>query len=305
MKASDIQIGNNVSILLKGPWGFGKTLAAASFALDGPVYLAYWDKKQPIELISFFRKLGAKGKRILDNIEWDVYGAENANEYLNKVIKTSKDPRYFAFITDSITNMTSGAVNWSLSFRDDRKNKDRLKVIPDWDEYKVETSLITQALDIFRTMPSYVIFTCHPISSTKIEGSGSSIKVSKVNKIVSYGSKVGDIVPGNFSEIYHFSKMSTWNQNTGSSSTRYLVSTDSVGDDYAKSNIGLTGEIDITNSLFYEIWKEIVKNHNEELIKAADKQEEESKQVFNPFKPTQNQTNEVNNPNPNQPKWRV
>jgi hypothetical protein len=306
MKASDIQTGHNVSLLLKGPWGFGKTIAAASFALDGPVFLAYWDKKSPIELVNYFRRMGKKGKRILDNIEYEVYGANNANEYLNKVIDTAKNPKYFAFITDSITNMTSGAVNWSLSFRDDRKNKEKLKVLPDWDEYKVETSLVTQSLDLFRTMPCYVIFTCHPISSTKIEGSGGSIKISKVNKIVSYGSKVGDIVPGNFSEIYHFSKQSSWDGASGKSNIQYLVSTDVVGDDYAKSNIGLKGDIDITDGLFYEVWKEKVKQHNKEIDDAvlATEQSEQTN-TFKVKTESSIDANITDTSQPQQTKWRT
>lgn len=304
MKASDIQIGNNISILLKAPWGFGKTLAAASFALDGPVYLAYWDKKEPLELLSYFSRFGSKGKKILDNIEYDIYGAENANEYLNKVIRTAKDCRYFAFITDSFTNLTSGAVNWSLNFRDDRKNKEKLKVIPDWDEYKVETNIVTQALDLFRTMPCHVIWTAHPVSSTKIEGSGGSLKVSKVVRLVSYGNKAGDIAPGNFSEIYHFSKSSNWDSNSGKSSTRYIVSTDAIGDDFAKSNIGLKGDIDVTDGLFYELWKEKVKQHNKEMQNDLDKQNEE-RSIINPFQTTQNSSTETNQTNQSSTKWRV
>lgn len=301
MKASDLSFESNISMLLKAPWGFGKTLAAASFALEGPTFLAYFDKKKPIELVSYFSRFGDKGKRILNNIEYEVYDAHNANDYLNKVIQTAKDPRYFAFITDSVTNLTSAAVNWSLSFRDDRKKKEQLKVIPDWDEYKVETSLASQSLDLFRTMPCNVIWIAHPVSSTKIEGSGSSQKVSKVNRLVSYGSKVGDIVPGNFSEIYHLSKLSTWDGSKGTSSTRYIVSTDSVGDDFAKSNIGLTGEIDITNELFYELWKEKVKQHREVINEALKQQ---TVQTVNPFqniqsnitKPTEQPTNKKWNP---------
>lgn len=260
-------------MLLKGPWGFGKTLAAASFALEGPIYLMYWDKKKPIELQSYFSQFGAKGRKILNNTEYDVYGASNAGQYLEKVISLAKDNRYFAVITDSVTNMTSGAVNWSLSFRDDRKNKEKLKVIPDFDEYKVETSLVTQALDLFRTMSCNVIWIAHPVPSIKIEGSGASIKVTKTNPIVTYGSKVAGIVPGNFSEIYHFGKMSNWDAQTGKSSTRYIVSTDAVGDDFAKSNIGLTGDIDITGQLFYEVWKEKVKQHKEAMNNALAEQE--------------------------------
>jgi len=257
MKASEISVDKNVSILMKGPWGFGKTLAAATFAVEGPIYLAYWDKKKPIELDHFFRRV-INRPELQDRIEYDVYGASNANEFLNKLIGFVKDCRYFAIINDSITNMTSGAVNWSLAFRDNKKAKDKDKIMPDFDEYKVETSLVTQCLDICRTLPCHVIWTCHPVPSIKIEGSGSSMKVTKVNPIVTYGNKVASIVPGNFSEIYHFAKQSNWDSVTGTSRTRYIVSTDAIGDDFAKSNLGLTGEFEITNRLFYEVWKEQV-----------------------------------------------
>jgi hypothetical protein len=151
MRASDIVVDSNTSILLKGPFGHGKTLALASFAIDGPIYLAYFDKKKPIELITFFSRMGDIGKRILNNIEYDIYSSVNANEYLNKLMLLAKDCRYFAVGTDSVTNLTSAAVNWSLAFRDNKKAKDKDRIMPDWDEYKVETSLVTQALDICRS----------------------------------------------------------------------------------------------------------------------------------------------------------
>src|SRR5262245_32461081 len=282
MKASSMVLDSNISALFKGPWGHGKTLAAASFALEGPVYMFYWDKKKPIELQNYFSRFGEKGRRILNNIEFDIYGAHNANEYLMKVIDFAKSNNYFAIITDSVTNMTSGAVNWSLSFRDDRKSKDKLKVIPDFDEYKVETSLVTQALDLFRTMPCNVIWTCHPVPSIKIEGSGSNIKVTKVNPIVTYGSKVAGIVPGNFSEIYHFAKTSGWDAKAGVNRVAFSASMDAVGDDFAKSNLGLTGEIDITDQLFYEIWKERVKQRREEI--ENDLKQTEAAHSVNPFR---------------------
>lgn len=298
MKASDITIDKNISLLFKGPWGHGKTLAAATFALDGPVYLAYFDKKKPIELVSYFRNFGDVGKKILANIEYDVYGANNANDYLNKVISMAKDCRYFAFITDSVTNLTSAAVNWSLSFRDDRKSKDKLNVIPSWDEYKVETNMASQALDICRTLPCNVIWTAHPIASTKIEGSGASQKVSKVVRLVSYGAKVGDIVPGNFSEIYHFSKASNWDSTVGKSQTRYIVSTDAIGDDFAKSNLGIKGDLDITDRFFYEVWKERVKETNNEVARMLEASAAEIPQekVNNPFSNLTSKTEQTEQP---------
>ncbi len=265
MKASEIIVDAQVSMLLKGSPGFGKTIAAASFAIDGPIYLFYFDKKRPIELVSYYSRMGEVGKKILGNIEYDIYSSQNANEYLNKLMSLSKDCRYTAVITDSVTNLTSAAVNWSLGFRDNKKSKDKDKMMPDFDEYKVETSLVTQALDICRTLPCHVIWTAHPLPGIKIEGSGASIKITKVNPIVTYGSKVAGIVPGNFSEIYQFSKMNEWNAIDGKNSVKYIVDTDAVGDDYAKSNIGLKGSFDITNRLFFESWKAEVKKLKEEL----------------------------------------
>jgi hypothetical protein len=266
LKASQIQIDKNLSFLFKSSPGFGKTLAAASFAVEGEVYIAYFDKKKPIELLTYFteKRFGSLAKKILDNIEYDVYGAHNAHEYLNKVIKFSQDCRYFAFVTDSVTNLTSAAVNWSMGFRDPKKGKkDKLNneaplMIPDFDEYKVETSLVSQALDISKTLPCHVIWTAHPLPSIKIEGSGNSIKVTKTNPIVTYGSKVAGMIPGNFTEIYHFSK--TTDFASGSSKLKYTVNTEAIGDEYAKSPLlaDYVKEFDITDKLFYTVWKDLV-----------------------------------------------
>lgn len=283
MKASELILETQSSLLLKGPFGHGKTLAASTFAVDGPIWIAYWDKKKPVELYHFFHHV-IKRPELLANIEYDVYTSHNANEYLNKMFQLARDCRYFAVINDSVTNMTSGAVNWSLGFRDTKKLKDKDKIMPEFDEYKIETSLVTQALDISKALPCHVIWTCHPVPSIKIEGSGASIKVTKANPIVTYGSKVAGIVPGNFSEIYHFSKESSWDSVIGKQLIKYKVSTEAVGDDFAKSNLGLKGEFDITDKLFYEVWKEKVKALREEIKHEVDTEKGKS---INPFANTE------------------
>lgn len=257
MKLSDLSAATGyLSFLLKAPPGFGKTIAAASFAKLGPVWLSYWDKKAPIELVQYFKR---HCPEVLHNIDYDLYGAHNANEYLNKLVQVQRDCRYVACINDSVTMMTAAAVNWSLGFRDaSKKDKNKDRILPVWDEYKVETSLVTQALDICTGLPCHVIWTAHPVPSVKVEGSGAGIKVTKVNPIVSYGSKVAGILPGRFSEIYQFSKRSDWNAAEGKSSLSYYVSTEQIGDDYAKSNIGLNCEMDITDKLFYDVWRQEV-----------------------------------------------
>jgi len=269
-KLDSLSVGEDyTSFLFKGPWGYGKTIAAASFARLGPIHISYWDKKGPIELVQFFKRFAPN---LLRNIEYDVYGAHNANEYLNMMFRLAKDCRYVAEINDSVTTMTSAAVNWSLGFKPNRKKGDSANVtIPDFDEYKVETSLVTQSLDISRTLPCHIIWIAHPLPSMKIEAVDGKVgRISKVNSIVTYGSKVAGIVPGQFSEIYHFSKLNDFDPGTGKSTPKYLVSTEQIGDEYAKSNIGLNCEMNITNKLFYDVWKEEVNKWTAKLDEIKD-----------------------------------
>lgn len=260
MKASQITPGKNTSFLFKGSPGFGKTLAAASFAIEGPIFLSYWDKSSPVELTTFFteKRFGELAKKILENIEYEVYSSQNANAYLNKLIDFASDCRYFAIINDSLTSMTAGAVNWSLNFGKERKEKKYKDIVPSWDEYKTETSLVSQCLDIGKKLPTNVIWTAHPLSQTRVEGSGNSMRVTKSNSIVSYGSKVADMVPGQFTEIYHFSQQSNWSEK--GHSKKYMVNTEAVGDEYAKSPLlgDYVKEFDITDKLFYQVWKDLI-----------------------------------------------
>lgn len=264
-RAIDIQPDSYNQILMKGGPGFGKTLAAATFALEGPVHISYFDKKKPVELISFFTKerFGDKAEKILNNIEYTVYGAGNAHMYLNRLIDmiNQNSCRLFADITDSTTSLTSAAVNWSLSFSDGKSKviSKAEDITPDWDEYKVETSLITQALDIYQTLPCHVIWIAHPLPSIKIEGTGRNIKVTKTNPIVTYGAKVAGIIPGRFTEIYHFAQENEWDQVNMRNDKKYIVRFDASDDDYAKTSIFTNSpikEIDITNKLFFEVWRE-------------------------------------------------
>jgi hypothetical protein len=291
-------------MLFKGPFGFGKTLAAASFALDGPVHLSYWDKKRPIELITYFtrERFGDKAAKIIDNITYDVYGAENAGDYLNWLLDTVRNCPYHAVINDSLTFMTAGAVNWSMNFGKDAKVKRKIKdVLPDWDEYKVETSLVTQCIDICKKLPCHVIWTAHPLPTTKVDGSGASMRVTKTNSLVSYGSKVAGIVPGSFTEIYHFSQQSNWDSSSGKSSKRYIAMMDSIGDEFAKSPLlsNAFKELDFTDKLFYEVWKDAIKVAQDKLTSTNEGETNQSiteeRKLTSPFS---TQTTE-------QPKWKT
>lgn len=269
-KADTIEFSRNTGFLFKGPPGFGKTLAATSAAIFGPVWLAYLDKQAPVEVLAWYRK---HRPALLQDIEYDSYGSHNVHQYLNKLIEFSKTGcPYVAIITDGVTSLTSAAVNWSMGFRDpnssktDKKNKDAPQLIPDWDEYKVETSLVTQALDICKTLPVMNIWTAHPLATVKVEGSGTVDRVTKGSSLVSYGAKVGSLIPGGFQEIYHF----------GSQGEQRRVYTSSAGEDYAKTVFNIPKYLDIQDRLFFEVWRDAVNKGMEE--GAVD-------EIKNPFDP--------------------
>lgn len=252
-KASSIVPDKNVSILFKSPPGGGKTIAACSLAVFGDIWLAYFDKKTPVEVFNFYKKYRPE---LLDRIHYEAYTAANANKYLNDLDKicSHESGRYVGTITDSVTSLTTSAINWSMGFRG-RKGpvEDSLagseKMIPGFDDYKVETNYAAQALDLTTSYPGFNIWTAHPLQSMDIKGSGKIESVSTKQTLVSYGNKVGQLIPGRFQEIYHF----------GRQMDKRLVFTDAVGDDYAKTSFyGMPKTLDITDKLFFEVWKAAV-----------------------------------------------
>lgn len=254
-------VDENFSFLFKSPPGFAKTCAAASAAVFGPVHISYFDKNKPVELDKYFRYI-VKRPELLDNIEYDIYGSANIHEWLNKIFEWgARGCRYTTVITDSLTSLTGAAVNWSMGFRDPdpKRNKDDInsksvQIIPDFDEYKVETSMVVQALDILMSLPVNVIWTAHPLPKIEISGSGRSMSITKTQTLVTYGNKVAGLVPGRFTEIYHFGKDIDWSQNPAK--TKYICHTDSVGDDFAKSALMLPKSFEFTDRLFFEVWRE-------------------------------------------------
>jgi len=124
-------------------------------------------------------------------------------------------------------------------------------MIPGFDDYKVETSYAAQALDMTSGYPGFNIWTAHPLVSMDVKaGAGGNISaISTKQTLVSYGNKVGQLVPGRFQEIYHF----------GRQMDKRIVWTDAVGDDYAKTSYNhMPKYLDITDKLFFEVWKEAV-----------------------------------------------
>lgn len=258
--ADTLQWNRNTSFLFKSSPGLGKTIAACSAAIYGDILLLYIDKSRPTEVLSFYTKYRPE---LLKNINYECYGSNNIFKLQNLLVKLTKDGcPYRAVIVDGVTTFTRAAVNWSMGFRDpkgadkDEVNSASNQLIPGFDDYKVETGMVTQCLDMCKVLNTMVIWTAHPLPKMEIQGQQSAggqtqIKaITTSSQIVSYGNKIGAMIPGDFSEIYHF----------GRQGNQRVVWTDMIGDDYARTSLPFAERsFDITDKLFFEVWEEEVK----------------------------------------------
>jgi hypothetical protein len=92
------------------------------------------------------------------------------------------------------------------------------------------------------------------------------------------------MVPGAFTEIYHFSQQSDWSN--GKSSKKYVCELNTIGDEFAKSPLlaDYFKELDYTDKLFYEVWKGAIKEAEEKRMNAPKAESNEQPSTSpNPF----------------------
>lgn len=260
---SDLKPGQPTTTLLKGPTGFGKTIAACSY--PEPVYVFDWDAR--VDSIQSFYT-GDRRREIY----FDQYSAMDLFDFLDKLERLKKDGtiivdgktiRPGTIVGDSWTAITIGAVDYQLDSvraiarKDPKKGKQTQGgiIIPDWDEYKGETSVVTQILGDIKAIAKrqgiHVVFTAHPTKSTSVsKDSQGKVTVSlKTSPIVSIGTKAADVIPTAFNEVYHFGFLPS--MNPGEKGKR-IVYTEAAGDESAKTTMLLPTYFEWTNDMFYD-----------------------------------------------------
>lgn len=141
-KLSETKMGKNLSVLLIGYPGSGKSIAAASF--PGPIYIFDLDKRIN-SLLQFF------GNRA--DIEYDYYGPDEYAKLDTKIkeVKSGNAP-HKTYIMDSLTALARMAINFSVSLRGGGKgsiSKGAVQMTT-FDDYNVESRIISTAIDSFR-----------------------------------------------------------------------------------------------------------------------------------------------------------
>lgn len=260
-KTINIKLGGRFMGLFVGPNGSGKTIAAASF--PGPILI--WDFDGRVEPVKKFYP-----KR--DDIEYWTVGLDGDTrsdvigftEWTKRFEDLQDNCPYETVIFDSYTAYSAVACfhQMGLHAKDVKKTKGGLP-IPDWDEYKGETGVMLQTLEIAKILPCHFICTAHPVSKARTVKQGGSTNevlasMVKASSLATYGWKTDSFLPNYFNEIYYFytdvtSQIAIQND--------YKIQTVSAGEIVAKSALPVPPIITITNKPFYPVLQAILNEH--------------------------------------------
>ena len=241
-KTNQIKLGQRLKILALSVSGGGKTRLLASF--PGPMYIFDFDNRLTTIAKDFPER---------DDIEYDTYGIDNFKKYVSKLERLQDHCPYSTVVLDSITALTVTSVLYSLGETHGKTIAGL--AVPDFGEYNVETTTVTRTLEILKMLPCHLIVTAHPLSRIETTGSGKTMKVQKIRSLVSYGAKVGSLIPNYFDEVYALQDMMDQSGNK----SRYLFTQSTEDDILAKTSLPLPEKIDITNRRVYDILKTILK----------------------------------------------
>lgn len=245
--------------LFVGANGSGKTIAGASFPGNGLI-LDYDGRVAPVRF--FYPKrtdieywtIGLDGDSRSDVIDF--------TDGLKKIEDLQDRCPYDWVMMDSYTTYSAVAVLHQMGLRsgDVKKTKGGLP-IPDWDEYKGETGVMLQILEILKILPCNIIITAHPIyaaKTTKQGGSTNDVLASMIkgSSIASYGWKTASLLPNYFNEMYYF-----WVDapTAAGLDVKRKVQTVSAGDVVCKTALPLPAVMDITNLQFYDVMQSHLK----------------------------------------------
>ena len=256
--------------MIVGPNGGGKSIAIASWMKRGSIYFFDFDGRMA-SVANWYKQRGLKRGQL----QYDTYGPENLYEAVKKLDSFIDRCDHAAIVLDSFTAITVSAVMFSLRRRMNKgPNSGKYPtltsgdmIVPDWDEYKGETVLVTQMLDLCKAIAAKgvaVFWTAHPVSSTKIEGKTYGIQT----RYAAYGQKSDSLLPIYFNEIYHL----TTEHDFATDSRRRLCFTQPFLGVNAKTALNLPAQFDWTDGNFYDIFTNLV---HEGQVKA----EENNKQL--------------------------
>ena len=234
-------------ILMKGEPGTRKSTVALSY--PGPQYWFSFVRKMSGIYLPF-KKFGLPA----GHITFDDY--EKWTPARQKLEKFQSECPYGAIVVDSVTSMAD------MSLREVVKTKDGGKVIggikvSSVEDLNAESTAVAEMIALLKDVQAYhatkgrkifVILIAHVIEVNYKSATGAT---NRSRTIVTAASKVAAKLPAYCTEVYHFNAKGTM-----PGTMKYSLITEHVGEDFARTSIGLPAEIQFDDKPFY---KEYVK----------------------------------------------
>lgn len=239
-----LPVDKNFRALLIGPHGRGKTIAAASW--PGRTLILDFDNRHKPIIDWYPDRLSEFEVEVITPLNfWDTF------KPLVDRLTSGLNP-YQNIIIDSFTAMSNTTVVMQMMVKGEigKKTKGGI-MVPSWDEFNGEAMLLTQLLEALKSLKSNLFVTAHPVNKTQISGSGSI----KTTDIISFGTKVGPMIPGYFDEVYFLDYKPDINE--GKPPKRFVYTQPTTDYPEAKTALkNMPGKFDITGRNFYDLIKE-------------------------------------------------
>lgn len=228
-------------ILMKGEPGTRKSTAALSY--PGPQYWFSWDRKMSGIYLPF-----KKFNLSADHLTYDDY--EGWQEARKKLELFQAQCPYTTIVVDSVTSMADMALREVVKKKDGGKLIGGIKV-SSVEDLNAESTAVAEMIALLKDIQAYhatkgkkiiVILIAHVIEVNYKSLTGVT---TKSRTIVTAGSKVAAKLPAYCTEVYHFNNKGSVGQ------MKYSILTEHIGEDFARTSLGLPPEIEFTDKPLY------------------------------------------------------
>jgi hypothetical protein len=254
--------------LFVGVTGVGKTVAAGSF--PGPMMVYDFDDRvEPLRQF-YPNRDDIEYKTVVSGKVRHRRDAINFKDWCQEFEDLQDRCDYETIIIDSFTSLSNCSIQYQMGINTDPKLSKGGIEIPFMDEYKGETQVASQILEVMKNLECHVIFTAHPVNKLMLTKPGEMESMRSYRSITAHGTKTPSFVPNYFNEMHYFYTKDV--SQMGQKPSR-MVCTIQTGDILAKTALPLPPVFEVTDKPYYGVIQAFLKEHN---LKLETKRQEKA-----------------------------
>jgi hypothetical protein len=236
-------------IMLKGEPGTRKSTSALSYLPAGKQYWFSWDHKMSALLLP-----ASKWGYDLSKIDYDDYDDWDKAKAKLKEFQVSMKG-YKTLVFDSITTMADSTLRQQRTnkSKDGQGKKLGTIEVDGIEEYNAESAAIGELIALCKDIKKFhkvnIILIAHVVQAEYRNTTTNTTHVSRT--IVTAGKKIAAKIPAICEEVYHFNIKKGIVEGSGG---KYTCLTTHTGDDFARTILPVSEEIEFGNEPLYEKW---------------------------------------------------